>query len=755
MNVDTHGPSETRPVSFVLISLFLMGLACGTHDAGPDSRARRLTPAPAANETAKEGGSLRVPLAADPGSFNPLLTGPERLPEPWRQIYPVLVIAEPRGAAPPLVQGDLARAWTWSPEQRTLTCTLRQGRFWEDTLRVTVGDVVRTYEAYRAAGWLARRTPGDSLPDAGLLTVSAIDDSTVRLSYGPGISFWRALPAAGWPVMPARKLSDLSLPMLQANPLGHEPISAASFRVTDWRHGLNLWLAPNPMALGRRKPFVERVEMDVCPGLDSRILRLQLGRADVVTAVAPHRLDFLLEGDTIPQLHHDGIAAVEMLCWNTYRPAFTVSLRRAVSLAIDRERITRELLTWKGIACGGPAAGLLEPRGPAEGAEGADEAKGRLDDLPAVSAGSPADSMTGRGALRADSTAAPREPRRRDVAGSPQDARRVGSESAGTPLDHRGIESDSTGTGPGPSDFPAIVMQTHAGGDTTRWPDGGAAGGAARVLGRVTLLDSVLGDRGEVTSQSSSGDTERANTIANIGAGTAPGVVPGVVAGAAPGVAPGVAPDTTSAIIPEALREPESQDLLSRFDPVEANRLLDIAGWSERGPDGVRMRGGVPLRIEMLYQRDDEFQERLATLLESDLARVGVELVAEPVTGQMIWSHFRAGLFDTALLGFRPPVVPDVSELWASWGYWNGGQYANVRVDSLCTALRQEESPRALERLARRIESIVRRDGPVTFLVYREWTALLSPRVRGFRGTAGDPLRGLERVWMADSTITP
>lgn len=678
-----------------------------------------------------------MPTAADPESFNPLLTGPDRLPDSWRRIYPVLLTMEPRGAAPPLVQGDLARAWSWSREQRTLTCTLRQGRLWEDTLRVTVGDVVRTYEAYRTAGWLARRAPGDSLADPGLVTVSAVDDSTVRLTYGPEVSFWRALPAAGWPVLPARKLADLSLPMLLANPLGREPLSASSFRISDWRPGLNLWLRPNPMAVGGARPFLERVEMDVCPGIDSRIIRLHLGRAEVVTSVPVHRLEALLEGDTIPRLHHDGIAAVEMLCWNTGRPLLNLPLRRAVSLAIDRERIVRELLTWNGIVCGGPAAGLLEPKGPAAGADAADE----TDEVEVPAAGS--------------------------VAG----------------------------------DSATIARQVLASGDTMRWPGGGAPGVAGRPSGSL-LLDSLLDGRGGVISgwpahdggsvlpSAAAGigvdtgtvaaaadmgiDTGIVAVAADMGIDTGTVAVAGSALGAAAGTAAGpgagTAADTAVGAAPGAIARvsdgvaagptagafpgPGAPEILPRFDPVEANRLLDLAGWSERGPDGIRMRGGVPLRIEMLYGRDDELRERLATLLESDLAQVGIELAVTPVAGQILSSRFRAGLFETALVGFRPPVVPDVSELWASWGRWNGGRYASFRVDSLCTALQQEESPDAVERLARRVEGIVRREGPMTFLVYRDWTALLSPRVRGFRGTAVDPLRGLERVWLADSTAT-
>jgi peptide/nickel transport system substrate-binding protein len=187
------------------------------------------------------------------------------------------------------------------------------------------------------------------------------------------------------------------------------------------------------------------------------------------------------------------------------------------------------------------------------------------------------------------------------------------------------------------------------------------------------------------------------------------------------------------------------------FDPTAANRLLDEAGWSERGADGIRLRGGVPLRIQMIYDRGNELRERLATFLEEDLFRVGIQCQPVPLGGSVVWERFRSGLFDTALLGFRPPIVPDLSDLWKTRGRWNGGGYSSPRADSLLQSL-NAASGEEIERLARQVEAQVRRDQPVTFLVYREECDLLSPRVRDFEGTPESPLRGLERVWLADTT---
>jgi ABC-type transport system substrate-binding protein len=190
---------------------------------------------------------------------------------------------------------------------------------------------------------------------------------------------------------------------------------------------------------------------------------------------------------------------------------------------------------------------------------------------------------------------------------------------------------------------------------------------------------------------------------------------------------------------------------LPHLDREAAARILEAAGWGEVGSDGIRRRDGVPLRISMLYDRSNDFRELLAALLEQDLARVGILLEPVPLDGPTLWTRCSFGQFETALLGFRPPTIPDPSALWASWGYWNLGGYASARVDSLCAALEREESPKRVLHLARQIESTVRIGGPVTFLVYREWAALLGPRVRDFDGISWDPLRGLENTWTSDS----
>ena len=70
-------------------------------------------------------------------------------------------------------------------------------------------------------------------------------------------------------------------------------------------------------------------------------------------------------------------------------------------------------------------------------------------------------------------------------------------------------------------------------------------------------------------------------------------------------------------------------DAGGRFDRPGAERALDELGW-QRGPDGVRQRGGTRLSLRCICQ-DDAVLRPLAEAARDQLATAGVELVLEPI----------------------------------------------------------------------------------------------------------------------------
>jgi microcin C transport system substrate-binding protein len=62
----------------------------------------------------------------------------------------------------------------------------------------------------------------------------------------------------------------------------------------------------------------------------------------------------------------------------------------------------------------------------------------------------------------------------------------------------------------------------------------------------------------------------------------------------------------------------------NEYNPQEALRLLDEAGWKQRDSQGRLVRNGQPLQIELLYS--DKNSERWLTVYQQDLRKVGIGL---------------------------------------------------------------------------------------------------------------------------------
>ena len=79
---------------------------------------------------------------------------------------------------------------------------------------------------------------------------------------------------------------------------------------------------------------------------------------------------------------------------------------------------------------------------------------------------------------------------------------------------------------------------------------------------------------------------------------------------------------------------PGSADLAEflEYDPEEAGRILEEAGWSE-GEDGTRVNeAGDPLTVTIQYVGGNTLYEQLFQLLQTQWAKVGIDFVLRPVS---------------------------------------------------------------------------------------------------------------------------
>ena len=93
-------------------------------------------------ERGKSGGRfIKASFAGDPKTFNPIVAAEVSTTDVTDNVYASVV---KRNQITLEWEGDLAESWTLSPDQRTITYTLRAGLVWSDGRAITADDVVWT-----------------------------------------------------------------------------------------------------------------------------------------------------------------------------------------------------------------------------------------------------------------------------------------------------------------------------------------------------------------------------------------------------------------------------------------------------------------------------------------------------------------------------------------------------------------------------------------------------------------------------------
>src|SRR5215510_10574298 len=82
------------------------------------------------------------------------------------------------------------------------------------------------------------------------------------------------------------------------------------------------------------------------------------------------------------------------------------------------------------------------------------------------------------------------------------------------------------------------------------------------------------------------------------------------------------------------------------YDPEAAMATLEAAGWVDADGDGVRERDGVPLVIEHWY-RDVPLNRAMATVMQADLAAVGIQMNLNGAEAAGYFDAVRAGQHNT------------------------------------------------------------------------------------------------------------
>jgi peptide/nickel transport system substrate-binding protein len=336
--------AERRTVLPGLILGFLVaGSVCfGGCGEGTD---RKGAASPDSGSGPVAGGTAVVALSSDPDVLNPLIHTSTNAGIVYAEIHDGLTEMGDDLAYHPRI----ADSWEVSPDGRAVTYVMRPWR-WSDGQALTALDVVSSFNLFK--------NPAVASPRRGsfrdVLSVVALDSGTVRYELARPVP--NPIQITWHHILPEHITRDLDPENVRGWPLNHEPLSSGEFVLEDWAHNQSLSVVRNDFYPGTAA-LLDRVVFRILPEESARLVALESGEVDLVDDVPPDAARRLEESGKV-RIVANGGRRFYYLQWNFANPLFTgADIRKALSLAIDRERMVETLL----LGYGSPAKGPIPP----------------------------------------------------------------------------------------------------------------------------------------------------------------------------------------------------------------------------------------------------------------------------------------------------------------------------------------------------------------------------------------------------------
>jgi peptide/nickel transport system substrate-binding protein len=311
--------------------------------AGAATSCASLWPGVAGAQQARQGGTLRMAIIADP-VLNPILTMGIQSTTICKVLYSGLCRPDPVTLEP---RPDLAKSWQVSRDGLTWTFTLRDDVKWHDGKPFTAEDVKWTLEERATAkgAWRGPRV---------LKTVEVVEPHAVRFHLTQPFAPLAVLMGFTQYIGPKHLLQGKDQAEFaefnKKNPIGTGP-----FKMKEFVTGQHVTLTANPdYFLGR--PYLDTFVFKVIPDVNVQVAQLKTGELDFAL-IEPQNIA-AVKG--VPDLKLDVVDYV-----NHYYIAFQIKnplfadprVRLAMIYAVDRQTMVEKVLLGYGTV----ATGTISP----------------------------------------------------------------------------------------------------------------------------------------------------------------------------------------------------------------------------------------------------------------------------------------------------------------------------------------------------------------------------------------------------------
>jgi peptide/nickel transport system substrate-binding protein len=300
---------------------------------------------PALTETGDK--TLTVGLLSEPATLNPLTATSNETKDIVWCIFLKLLDEQPDYLN---FSPRLANSWEFSSDSLTITFQMRDDVRWTDGVPVTAEDVRFTWELHvdTLVAW-----PSPSLKQH-IRDVEVVDRYTVAFHFERRYPY-QLMDANDGVILPSHLLKDVPRDQLREHQFGRLPVGNGPYKLSRWESEQYLELVKNPDYYEKGKPHVERVIFKFVPDMVTLTTQLKKGEIDLLESIPSDQLPELTERYSRLRVYSYPTRDYWYISWNLRRDLFAdAGVRRALTMAIDREEIIRTLWGGRASPCNSP-----------------------------------------------------------------------------------------------------------------------------------------------------------------------------------------------------------------------------------------------------------------------------------------------------------------------------------------------------------------------------------------------------------------
>ncbi|MEX2282428.1 MAG: ABC transporter substrate-binding protein [Gemmatimonadota bacterium] len=315
----------TRGISVGIVTTTLWLAACGGTDR------------PSSNG----GGTVVVGIRSDLAGINPVTYTDQYTGEiiNYALFTPLIQYDENLKVKP-----HLAESWELTADTGVVF-KLRNDVKWHDGQPVTVDDVKFTFDLAKDPA-AASGIGSVFLPEVDRAEI--VDSTHIRFHFARPHA--QALEDFWWAPVPKHLLQNVAAAELKNAPYNRQPVGSGPFKFSEWQANQRIVLVPNPdypAALGG-PAAADRLVLRIIPEAPTMLTELKTGGVHVDIPLLPDQLPQIKNDQTQRLFSFQG-RTVYYIGWNNQRAPFTsAAVRRALSMAVNRQEIIDVLLSGEG-----------------------------------------------------------------------------------------------------------------------------------------------------------------------------------------------------------------------------------------------------------------------------------------------------------------------------------------------------------------------------------------------------------------------